>query len=109
MEGGKLRHRVQFRRKDFTDVDQHGDATKPPIDLGGAKVSIEPGVGREFEQEAGIASETTHTVRMRYKAGLRKDDWLTFGARRFEIVGIRNPAERSRELVLACVEQGGET
>jgi SPP1 family predicted phage head-tail adaptor len=70
--------------------------------------AVEPLKGREFFAAQQVNSEVSHRVTLRYRAGVRPDMRVRFGARVLEIAGPPiDPDEKHKELQLMCVERGG--
>lgn len=70
--------------------------------------SIQTISGAEGVVGAGVQSDATHEVRMRYDSalsGLVPRHRLLFGSRVMDVVTVSKPAERNIELVLTVKEQ----
>lgn len=109
MRAGELRHRVTIKSTVETDDGHHGFDETTTVVASRAPASVEPLSGRELERAHQIEPRTTHRVRLRYRAGLKAGQALTFhtaaGDREFEIVAPPiDVDERRRELHLMCKE-----
>jgi SPP1 family predicted phage head-tail adaptor len=109
MRAGNLQHSITIQQKALT-VDVNGDRTEAWTTYLTCWASIETGNGREFFAAKQIMADLTHTVRIRYYAGLRPDmrvaytDQKTNVTRYFNIRAILNPDERNEMLVLQATE-----
>lgn len=68
------------------------------------RASIEPLSGRELYAAQQFNSEVTHSVVIRYRAGVNDRQRVKFGARYFTVHYVRNIEERNREIELLCSE-----
>jgi SPP1 family predicted phage head-tail adaptor len=71
--------------------------------------SVEPieTTGREYLQGAAIEADITHTVTMRWFAGVTPKHRINYGGRMLEIYSTADVEERGRRLVCFCKEQIG--
>lgn len=106
MQAGKLRHRVTIQRLVTGSPTQNagGEPDASWADVATVYASIEPLRGRELLVAQQINSEVTGTIRVRYRAGLTSADRIKFGTRYYDVLGITNPEERNRELLLQVRE-----
>lgn len=104
---GQRRHLVDIKRLVGTISDTGGVTEGTPQTVGSEYVSIEPISLRDREQlqAGGIQAETTHIIRMRYRADVETSMYLLKGTRRFEILHRQNVDELDRELELLCAER----
>lgn len=104
---GDRRHLVTIKRPSGSISSTGGVTDGSPVTVGTEKVSIEPLSFRDREkfQAGGVQAETSHIIRMRYRADLQASWFLTKGSRRFEILTVANVDEMNRELELLCVER----
>lgn len=104
---GQRRHLVTIKRMVGTISETGGVTEGTPATVGEEYVSIEPISLRDREelQAGGVQAETTHIVRMRYRADVAPAMYLVKGTRRFEILSVANKDEANRELHLLCAER----
>jgi head-tail adaptor len=71
-----------------------------------AWAAIEPAAGRTTERifGAGVVTQATHLVTIRYRPLVTTRCRVRFGTRTLQVRGVANPGEASTELVLACEE-----
>lgn len=109
MRAGTLRHQISLQ------VESDGLAAPLPSgapdvywgDVDGLtdiRASITPLAGRELYAAQEFNSEVTHSVRIRYRAGVSSLQRVRFGVRLFTIHYVRNIEERNKELELLCSE-----
>jgi SPP1 family predicted phage head-tail adaptor len=60
--------------------------------------------GRDALAAQQYAELVTHQVVIRYLPGVASRQVVMFGARQFEIQAVINPDERTKKLILLCVE-----
>jgi SPP1 family predicted phage head-tail adaptor len=71
------------------------------------RVAIEPATARVLERliaNTSIISQATHVITMPYVAGVTTESRVLFGAREWHVLGVIDPEERHRELILTCIE-----
>lgn len=105
MRAGKLRNPVTIQQPVETP-NSYGEPETTWILFAQAWASIEPLQGREYLASAGIRSEVTTRIRMRYVEGVTTKMRVLFGDRQFDISAVINVDERGRELHLMAVERG---
>jgi SPP1 family predicted phage head-tail adaptor len=93
-------------RQETTASDGRGGQTVTWSDLGNDRASIESLGAREFLQAGALQNAMTSLVRIRYRDDVTIRQRLYWSARSklFEIVALRDPDGRGRELELECVE-----
>ncbi len=100
---GKRRHLLQVQAP--TQVqDSCGDTSSTWATAVTRWASVEPSGGSETEQAGKTISGVTHTVEMRYYAGLTPKHRLLWGTRVLQIEGAVNTEEIGVEHVLSCRE-----
>jgi len=106
IEAGALRHRLSIEHlvAGSPTQDAGGEVDQAWVELAEVWGSIEPLRGRELIAAQQAQSETTGTIRIRYRAGITSKMRVVFRARIFEILGVVNPMERNVELVLSVRE-----
>lgn len=110
MRAGYLRHSIIVENKTVS-VDANGDRTESWATFLTCWASIETGNGREFFAAKQTIADLTHTIRMRFKAGLAPDMRIKYvdkknadATRYFNIRAILNPDERNEMLALQATE-----
>lgn len=100
-------HHVAIKRPAGTISGTGGITEGTAVTVGREFVSIEPISLRDKEQlqAGGIQAETTHIIRMRYRADVSASMFLVKGSRRFEILSVQNTNEQNRELEMLCAER----
>ena len=100
---GQLRHPVVV--KTVTKVaDGIGGYTETEIDYLKCRAAIWPITAKEIIQSAQLEMQTTHRIRMDYRAGITPDMKIYYGDRAFEIISIINVEERNRILDVMAKE-----
>jgi SPP1 family predicted phage head-tail adaptor len=103
MRAGELRHSVSLQRVTETQSES-GEITETWTTLATVRAAVEPLEGREQYLAQAVHATATTRVRLRYYAGLTAKDRVLFGTRPLNILGITDPDERHRELILLCEE-----
>lgn len=110
MRAGSLRHWLVIESKAVTP-DANGDRTETWATFAECWASIETSGGREFFAAKQVIGDLTHSLQIRFIAGLAPDmrvkyaDQKTGKVRYFHIRAIVNPDERSEMLMLQCTEK----
>lgn len=109
MRAGDLRHQISLQA--LTDgleaplpsgaPDQYWDDIATLTNI---RASIEPLSGRELYAAQQFNSEVTHSVHIRYRAGITDAMRVRFGTRLFTIHNVLNIEERNRDIQLLCSE-----
>jgi SPP1 family predicted phage head-tail adaptor len=101
MHGGKLTTPVEFQRLTRTP-DGAGGASEAWQKLTGSptRAHVKSKSGSERFASARVEALATHTVTVRYFAGLKEADSVVFGGRRANIRFIDNLEQANRWLVL---------
>lgn len=105
MRVGKLRHLVTIQQP-VEASNEYGEPETSWLIYAQVQASIEPLQGREFLASAGVRSEVTTRIRMRYVEGVTTKMRVLFGDRAFDISAVINVDERGRELQLMVVDRG---
>ena len=100
---GDLRHRITLQSPPTTQ-DSYGAPTGDYTDVATIWANINPISGRELFAAEQFASEITHRVRIRYRAGVTSSMRVKYGDRNFEIMYVINEYERDRITQLMCKE-----
>lgn len=113
MRIGRLKHKVTFQRQGIGQ-DDWGDKSDSWVNLvatgdGSVRCSIEPLIGRELENARGQDDETSHKIRLRWRAalsGLRASDRaVDASGNTYDIKSVINVRNANRELVIHCVSE----
>ncbi len=60
--------------------------------------------GREVVTAREVLPEMTHTLMIRYRAGVTRGMRFVYGSRIFDVLAVRNPEEANEILLLDCKE-----
>ena len=112
LQAGKLRHRLQLVKPYGAAQDSTGGLslsnTSPVVTLWG---SVEAITASDNLADQSFMSKSTHRVVIRYRGPrqavpitIAANDQVYFGKRVFQVLGILNPDERTKLLVILCVE-----
>ncbi len=108
MTAGELRHSITLENPSTPVADSDGGFTQTWTALVPSPVpaSIAPATARDLERVTSgtVLSTASHIVTMRYHPSLTTQTRITFGARRFNVVGVMNPEERNIWTVATAVE-----
>lgn len=107
MRAGILRHRVSLQSRSETR-DAMGGTTFSWATYATRWARIETTGGAESPVGVGVASETTHTVTMRYDSTLSAvvpRDRVLFGSRVLDVVAVVRDEQRPITLMLTCKEK----
>jgi head-tail adaptor len=106
---GQRLHLVTLQNPTTTAPDGDGGYTQTWTDLAPPKVfmSINAASARDLEYLASgtVAASATHLLRGPFHPGVTTQTRVLFGARTFHVASVRNPEERSIEMILVCEEQ----
>lgn len=105
MQGGRLRQRVAIQQESITR-DTFGAETITWAAVATVWAAVLPGSsGERYIATADITqAEISHTVRIRYRAGLGPTLRVLWGSRVLQILSVVDPTGRQAELVLLCRE-----
>jgi len=104
MRAGELRRRVTIQQR-TTTLDTYGGQSTAWTDFAkNVPCSISPLNGRELMAAQAVNSEVSHTISMRYLAGLTAAMRILYGTRVFNIQGVINVDERNREMTVLASE-----
>lgn len=106
MGAGTYRHFVEIERRVEVGRDAAGGVLHEWQLVAQLYASVEPLNGREAFEAAQLDSRVSGRIKLRtFDPELcRADDRVRFRGRIFNVLGVRNPDERSRELVLSVEE-----
>jgi len=101
---GRLRHRITFEKETLVDDGQGGE-TRSWGTRATVSASIKPLRAEERFYNEQLNHNGTHEIVIRYRDDISSTDRIKIGSGRyFQIVGIINPNERDRQLVITCKE-----
>ena len=103
MLAGRLRHRLVFENESLS-TDGQGGATRTWATRATVSGSIKPLRADERFYNEQLNHNGTHEVVIRYRTDIEASDRISYDSRYFQIVGIMNPNERDRQLVITCKE-----
>lgn len=103
MQAGKLRRRIEIQRRTATQDDYGQPLTTWTTEIT-TQAEFEPLNGRELVAAQAVQSEVTHTVTIRYRAGITPAMRIKYDGRLFNIHAVLDEAERHRMLTLLCSE-----
>lgn len=104
IRAGELVHKidVQENRGDVDAVGQREDVWGSVIEL---PAKIAPASGAEVVAAGHVSADVTHLVTTRWIDGIVPQMRVVHAGRVFEIVSVINVDERSRDMLLHCVER----
>ena len=103
MKAGKLRNRITIQENQSVK-DAEGIVQDNWSVIATVWAAIKPLSGRELLAAQAVQSETTGTIDLRYRVGIKPSQRVIFGERAFEILAVLNIEERNRELRLLTKE-----
>lgn len=110
MRGGELRHYIAIEQKTVS-VDANGDRTEAWATLADVWASIASGAGREYFAAKQVIADLSHTLVIRWIAGVTPDMRVRFDdpkrggeSRYFNIRAVASDDERSEMITLQCSE-----
>lgn len=104
MKAGSLRSRIAVVRAVLSGQDSYGTEIRTPTTFANWWAAIKPTTGRNAAFAMTFAPTVSHTITIRYLAGLLPTDQIQYGSRLFIVNGVTDPEERKREMVLYCTE-----
>jgi len=104
MRAGKLRHLVELH-KPATATDDIGDSRPVFTKVGRAYAEIKPATGDEKLIAAQTRGAVSHTIQLRYHAGVTARWRVVWRGRVFELGSAINEDERNRTAIYEAVER----
>jgi SPP1 family predicted phage head-tail adaptor len=101
---GKLRQQIQIIDPSSSRDSFGGSTPGGGTSLGTVWASIEALSGRDALAAQSFTSIGTHLVTIRWMPGILAKQQVIFGSRTFQIEAVLNPDERTKKLILICVE-----
>lgn len=105
MKIGRLQHRIEIQENVFGEQDEHGNRERIWTTIAKVWADVMPLSGRELLLAQQVNATTTHSIRIRFRDGLKPQQRVMFGERWFDINAIINTRESDRELLLSCTER----
>lgn len=100
---GLMKHKVTFKKIDKTK-DGRGGWTESPSDILTTWAAIAPLSPVEIVKYQSFLPEITGKMVVRYRDDIDSSCIVFYGSRKFEILGLVNPAEESRFLKILVKE-----
>lgn len=108
MRAGQLRKRIRLQQRSSAQ-DSSGEQVHVWSDVATVWAEISPVTGRELQAAGAVQQEASHTVTMRYRAGLDASMRILYGTRIFNIVAPPiDEDERHRQFTVLCSERLNE-
>jgi SPP1 family predicted phage head-tail adaptor len=104
LQAGKLRQRIEIVQPSTSRDSMGGTTPGGGSSLGVVWASVETLSGRDALAAQAFTAVVTHRVTIRYMPGVLAKQQVIFGSRKFQIEAVTNPDERTKKLVLLCVE-----
>ncbi len=104
MEAGELNKRIILQRESWT-LDTYNSKVATWTNVATVWAKVKPLQGRELFQAAQVQEEVTHSVTIRYRAGVTADQRISYDSRTLQILGIVNVNEENIWLAMSCVER----
>ena len=102
---GRLRHRITFQNESLVDDGQGGEVRTWDDRTDASFASIKPLRAEESVYNEQLNHNGTPEVVIRYRDDIVSTDRIKISSGRyFQIVGMINPNERDRQLVITCKE-----
>ena len=106
MRAGLLRNRITIQTNAET-VDSYGDLIAGWSDLyAGVPATVTPQSGSEGSVNDETTTKLALKITLRYLPNVTAKHRVVYDSRNFDIQAVMNEQERSRKLVLMCVEHG---
>jgi SPP1 family predicted phage head-tail adaptor len=104
---GRLRHQIDIVRPSGAQDDTGGPVGTTTVVYAGVWATIEALSGTEQLAAGQFVSRATHQIVIRYLDGIDTSMHVVFQGRRFIVQAVLNPDERTKALVLECIEING--
>lgn len=115
LQAGKLRHRIEIAKPNLGQDEYGGWEVSDASVLYAMWASVEALTGRELYAAQQKVSEVTHKITIRYQPSnfdgnpIVANMLVWFQNREFQIQSVQNPDERTKLLILLCVERDSST
>ena len=100
---GQLKYRISIYTLS-TDTTESGDLSESWSLLASRLAAIRPLSSRERERANGVAAAATHSITMRYVAGVEHASKIVFGSRTFFVQSVINADEAGDSLTVLATE-----
>ncbi len=104
---GRLRHRIDIVQLSPMQDSTGGQNLSANTIYENVWASIEALSGAEKFAAHEFVSQASHQVVIRYLSGINSGQQVWFGGRQFQIEAVLNPDERTKMLILLCIEING--
>jgi SPP1 family predicted phage head-tail adaptor len=104
LPAGRLRHRIDIVKPTNAQDSTGGTSVANNVVFASVWASIEAVTTKDNLATAQFMSQTTHKVTIRYLPGITAALQIWFQGRQFQIVGVMNPDERTKMLVIMALE-----
>lgn len=104
---GQKRHLVTLENPGPSVPDGDGGYTQTWASLGSRYAEVKPATARDLERTAAgtVLASASHLVTIDYHPLVSTQTRIVFkGTRVLSVVGVSNPEERDKDLILVCVE-----
>jgi len=105
IRAGELRHRIQLVKPTLLQDASGGFEEDQANVVATVYAKIEALSGRELYAAQQKVSEVSHQITIRYMPGIDATLNIRFGGREFQIQYVENPDERTKMLILLCIER----
>jgi len=105
MKIGRLKHRIEIQENIFGEQDAHGNRERIWSTIATVWADVMPLSGRELLLAQQVNATTTHSIRIRFRPGLKPQQRVKFGERWFDVNSIINTRESDHESLLSCTER----
>lgn len=104
LKAGSLRHRIDLVAPTNAQDSTGGVSLADNVVYANVWAAIEALTGKDNLAVGEFVSQTTHKVTIRYIPGVTARMQVWFSGRQWQIQAVLNPDERTKMLVLLCLE-----
>jgi SPP1 family predicted phage head-tail adaptor len=104
LPAGRLRHRIDLVAPTNAQDTTGGISLANNVVYANVWAAIEAVNTKDSLAVGSFVSQSTHKVTIRYLPGVTSRLQVWFSGRQFQIQGVLNPDERTKQLVLWCLE-----
>jgi SPP1 family predicted phage head-tail adaptor len=105
IRAGDLRHRIQLVQPTLVQDKSGGVEEDQATIFATVWAQIEALTGRELYAAQQRVSQVSHQITLRYMPGITATLNVRFNNREFQILSVENPDERTKMLILLCLER----
>lgn len=109
LQAGRLRHRIDIVAPTNKQDSAGGISLDDNIVYANVWAAIEAVTTKDNLAVGEFVSQTTHKITIRYFPGITARMQVWFRGRQFQIVGVLNPDERTKMLVILALEINDST